>query len=173
MFGVDIYADRRVKDDESCDPTATGHGLAEYGGPLYMKRIDESGTDADIRLPGKGNSNFHGARPVHSIITIKSGFELVGCGQKSLSLLGNAGSDHARGSDRPAQSLEPPWGRDSRLQRCSGTAAAEQDPCRTVIATSKVNWATTLDCVITIHDGDRLTGLEAHASRDHTLAGPL
>ena len=24
----------------------------------------------DVRLPGKGNSNFHGARPVHLIITM-------------------------------------------------------------------------------------------------------
>ena len=45
--------------------------------------------------------------------------------------------------ERPAQSLELPWGRASRLQRCSGSAATEQDLCKTVIATSKVNWATT------------------------------
>ena len=50
--------------------------------------------------------------------------------------------------DRPAQSLEPPWGRASLLQRCSGSAATEQDLCKTVIATSKVNWATTVDCVV-------------------------
>jgi hypothetical protein len=42
----------------------------------------------------------------------------------------------------------PPWGRASHLQRCSGSAATEQGLCKTVIATSKVNWATTLDCVI-------------------------
>ena len=53
--------------------------------------------------------------------------------------------------DRPAQSLEPPWGRASRLQRCSGSAVTEQDPFKTVIATNKVNWATTLDCVIKPH----------------------
>jgi len=50
--------------------------------------------------------------------------------------------------DRPAQSLEPPWGRASRLHRCSGPAATEQDLCKIVIATSQVNWATTLDCVL-------------------------
>jgi len=52
--------------------------------------------------------------------------------------------------DRPAQSLEPPRGRASRLQRCSGSAATEQDLCKTGMATSKVNWATTLDCVLTM-----------------------
>jgi len=26
--------------------------------------------EADVRLPGKGNSNSHGARPVHLIITM-------------------------------------------------------------------------------------------------------
>ena len=36
----------------------------------------------------------------------------------------------------------------SRLQRCSGSAATEQDLCKTVTAASKVKWATTLDCVI-------------------------
>ena len=25
--------------------------------------------EADVRLPGKGNSNFYGARPVHQIIS--------------------------------------------------------------------------------------------------------
>ena len=45
------------------------------------------------------------------------------------------------GGSRPAQSLEPPWGRASRLQRCSGSAAKERDLCKTVIATSKVNSA--------------------------------
>ena len=59
---------------------------------------------------------------------------------------GNGGG--ARGGDELAQSLEPPWGRVSRLQRCSGSAATDQDLCKTVIATSKVNWATTLDCVL-------------------------
>ena len=62
-----------------------------------------------------------------------------------------------RPQDRPAQSPEPSQGRASCLQRCSGSAATEQDLCKTaateqdlcksVIATSQVNWATTLDCV--------------------------
>ena len=30
----------------------------------------EEPREVDIRLPGKGNSNFHGARPVHQIILI-------------------------------------------------------------------------------------------------------
>jgi len=55
-----------------------------------------------------------------------------------------AGADKQK--DRPAQSLAPPWGRASRLQRYRGSAATE---CKTVIATSKVNWVTTLDCVLT------------------------
>ena len=54
---------------------------------------------------------------------------------------------HHLQEDRPAQRLEPPWGRASRLLRCSGSAATEQDLYKTVLATSKVNWATTLDCV--------------------------
>ena len=33
-------------------------------------------------------------------------------------------------------------------QRCSGSAATEQDLCQTVIVTSKVNWVTTLDCAL-------------------------
>ena len=49
--------------------------------------------------------------------------------------------------DRPAQSLEPPCRQASRLQRCSGSAAMEQDLCKTVTETSEVNWAMTLDGV--------------------------
>ena len=45
--------------------------------------------------------------------------------------------------DRPAQCLEPPWGRVGR-QLCSGSAATEHDLCKTVISTSKVSWAITL-----------------------------
>jgi hypothetical protein len=48
---------------------------------------------------------------------------------------------------RLAQSVEPPWRRASRLQPCSGSAATEQNLCETVISTSKVIRATTLDCV--------------------------
>ena len=43
--------------------------------------------------------------------------------------------------------MEPPCGRASRLQRCSGSAATKQDLCKTDIAASKVNWTETLDCV--------------------------
>ena len=32
----------------------------------------------DVRLPGKGNSNSHGTRPVHLIITMISGFGPAG-----------------------------------------------------------------------------------------------
>ena len=41
--------------------------------------------------------------------------------------------------DRPAKSLEPPWERVSRLQRCSGSAATEQHLCTPDIAASDVN----------------------------------
>ena len=42
---------------------------------LYVPNSLESGFVADcrsmyIRLPGKGSSNFHGARPVHQIISM-------------------------------------------------------------------------------------------------------
>jgi len=37
-------------------------GFGWKGAPLYRK--------VDVRLPGKGNSNSHGARPVHLIITM-------------------------------------------------------------------------------------------------------
>ena len=30
----------------------------------------EVAREVDVRLPGKGNSNFHGARPVHLVITV-------------------------------------------------------------------------------------------------------
>ena len=50
--------------------------------------------------------------------------------------------------ERPVQSLQPPWGRASRLQRCSGAAATVQNLCKTVTATIQVNWVTTFDCVL-------------------------
>ena len=34
---------------------------------------------------------------------------------------------HDREKYRPAWSLEPPWGQASRIQRCSGSPATEQD----------------------------------------------
>ena len=43
-------------------------------------------------------------------------------------------------------------------QRCSGSAATEQDLCITDIATSKVNWATSLDCVIKPQTLDQVSG---------------
>jgi hypothetical protein len=45
-------------------------------------------------------------------------------------------------NDRPAQSLKSPWGQASRLQRCSVSAATEQDLCKTVTATSPTLIAT-------------------------------
>ena len=69
-----------------------------------------------------------------------------------------------REKNRPAQSLDPPSGRASRLQRCSGSAATEQDLFKTVMGTSKVNWATTLDCFL------KPTPHQVHASH---LSGAL
>ena len=48
---------------------------------------------------------------------------------------------------RPTQSLEPQRGRACRSQRCSSSAATKKDLCQSITATSKVDWATTLDCV--------------------------
>jgi len=59
-------------------------------------------------------------------------------------------ADRAGEKDRPAQSLELPLGRASRLQRCGGSAATEQDLCQSVLATSEVNLATRLDCVLKV-----------------------
>ena len=46
------------------------------------------------------------------------------------------------------QSLQYPWGRASRFHQFSSSAATEQDLCKPVIATSKVDWAKNLDCVL-------------------------
>ena len=46
----------------------------------------------DVRLPGKGNSNSHGARPVHLIITVIKWFRSSRLStKKSLSLTGGSG----------------------------------------------------------------------------------
>ena len=42
----------------------------------------------DIRLPGKGNSNSHGARPVHQIISISQVLRAVAPGTSGESLAG-------------------------------------------------------------------------------------
>ena len=44
-------------------------GSGPRGGPV-QRRISPGPRKVDIRLPGKGNSNSHGARPVHLIITM-------------------------------------------------------------------------------------------------------
>jgi len=38
--------------------------------PLPFRPINLHGREVDVGLPGKGNSNSHGARPVHLIITM-------------------------------------------------------------------------------------------------------
>ena len=50
---------------------------------------------------------------------------------------------HGFEKNRTAQSLESLWGRASRLQRCSSSAATEQEMCKSDIAPSKANWAAT------------------------------
>ena len=42
----------------------------------------------DVRLPGKWDSDSHGARPVHLISTMMQWFRTVGCEYRSLSLGG-------------------------------------------------------------------------------------
>ena len=43
--------------------SATRGEMREEGGEGRARKVD-------VRLPGKGNSNSHGARPVHLIITM-------------------------------------------------------------------------------------------------------
>jgi len=38
--------------------------------PALATRFAWGRVEVDVRLPGKGNSNFHGARPVHLIVTM-------------------------------------------------------------------------------------------------------
>ena len=38
--------------------------------PTPNRRSSRNPWKVDVRLPGRGNSNFHGARPVHLIITM-------------------------------------------------------------------------------------------------------
>jgi len=40
----------------------SSNGLIDFAGPARK---------VDVRIPGKGNSNSHGARPVHLIITMR------------------------------------------------------------------------------------------------------
>ena len=40
-------------------------GDARVAGPREVHVLDPLSRKVDIRLPGKGNSNSHGARPVH------------------------------------------------------------------------------------------------------------
>jgi len=44
-------------------------GLASA--PPWHERQHRPARKVDVRLPGKGNSNSHGARPVHLIITMR------------------------------------------------------------------------------------------------------
>ena len=49
-----------------------GSGARTLAPPLPPENDKRKGTrKVDIRLPGKGNSNTHGARPVHLIITMR------------------------------------------------------------------------------------------------------
>jgi len=44
--------------------------LAPAWGRLVVRGVELVTRKVDIRLPGKGNSNSHGARPVHQIISM-------------------------------------------------------------------------------------------------------
>ena len=48
--------------------TLQGLGIGVYGLGFWLQ-VPIQTTKVDVRLPGKGNSNSHGARPVHLIIT--------------------------------------------------------------------------------------------------------
>ena len=49
--------------------TSVGSGLPRGGGVACIRR-EMRFRKVDVRLPGKGNSNSHGARPVHLIISM-------------------------------------------------------------------------------------------------------
>ena len=55
-------------------------------------KTSESSTKVDVRLPGKGNSNSHGARPVHLIITMVQWIRSRLSIKNSLSLDGDLGA---------------------------------------------------------------------------------
>jgi len=78
----------------------------------YTSSISESATSAycsgvDVSLPGQGNANSHGARPVHLIITM-----IMWIRTSSLSIK-NSLSGHLIGSLGP---LERGWGRGTRAR---------------------------------------------------------
>ena len=47
--------------------------------------FDQGARKVDIRLPGKENSNSHGARPVHQIITMKKWIRTSKLSKRTLS----------------------------------------------------------------------------------------
>jgi len=60
-------------------------------GPVCSPRHPYTHRKVDVRLPGKGNSNSHGARPVHLIIT------MIKCFRTSRLPMHNSLSLHTRG----------------------------------------------------------------------------
>jgi len=66
--------------------------------------------EVDVRLPGKGNSNSHGARPVHLIITMSKWFRTSRLSIKnSLSLAGDVVAENGDGNT-PFPPLGTPYG---------------------------------------------------------------
>jgi len=47
-----------------------GQDLVEFIRQIALQLVPVKPRKADIRLPGKGNSNSHDARPVHQIISL-------------------------------------------------------------------------------------------------------
>ena len=86
----------------------------------------------DIRLPGKGNSNYHGARPVHRIISMVKWIRTSRLSIKnSLSL--SVGVNLVQAGDRlPLETYSRPKPRAHGLPRGSGVSDEQGSPvgCR-------------------------------------------
>ena len=91
-------------------PSAESGGEAENWWSLSRK--------VDIRLPGKGNSNSHGARPVHLIITM---IKWIRTGRLSKKNSLSGGPSRGTNSRSP-----PPRGGGSREHRIFGTTVRVQ-----------------------------------------------
>jgi len=52
------------------NPPTLKRGGARGGEPGDPKQVGQLSRKVDVRLPGKGDSNSHGTRPVHLIITM-------------------------------------------------------------------------------------------------------
>ena len=58
--GAHVFADNLENEEEE----------ARVGRATVPERVERPCREVDVRLPGKGHSKAHGARPVHLIITV-------------------------------------------------------------------------------------------------------